>query len=173
MHMYTVSGRPVDIFDPQPEMFDIHDIAHHLSIINRWVGASFYPISVAQHSLAVCNACPPALQMNGLMHDAAEAYVGDVNRRQKTDEFRSVENRILHVICKKYGIRYAWMPSVIKHDHNVGATEAQIHTVLPEEYWDGEPIYDPMVRGIIRSCISPEQARTSFLRAFKHLGGDI
>ena len=73
----TYTGHHFDIFDPDPAKIHIEDIAHHLSLINRFNGATLFPYSVAQHSLMVSSLCPQEYKLAGLMHDAAEAYVGD------------------------------------------------------------------------------------------------
>jgi len=57
----------------------INELAHSLSQINRWTGWAAYPISVAQHSVMVSFLVRPELAMHGLLHDAHECLVGDVN----------------------------------------------------------------------------------------------
>lgn len=52
--MLTASGMVVDLLRPQGAVFGISDIAHHLSQINRYTGAARRPLSVAEHSLLVC-----------------------------------------------------------------------------------------------------------------------
>lgn len=76
MHeMITVSGKRINLLNPDLSLIDIEDIAHHLSLINRYTGATPAPYSVAQHSVYVAeySKC-----LGGLLHDAHEAYIGDV-----------------------------------------------------------------------------------------------
>ena len=61
------------------------DIGHSLSMIRRWNGASGQPFSVAEHSLhcqRLAQVMAPALgvriELLVLLHDAHEAYLGDV-----------------------------------------------------------------------------------------------
>jgi hypothetical protein len=67
-----------------PDEFDIHDIAHHLSLINRYNGATRRPYSVAEHCIILASFAefhrnlPSAACLNYLMHDAAEAYCQDI-----------------------------------------------------------------------------------------------
>lgn len=73
----TYTGQAVQLDDPQVESIRIEDIAHALSQINRYTGHTKTPYSVAQHSLLMSclDICDPLV---ALLHDAAEAYIGDV-----------------------------------------------------------------------------------------------
>lgn len=84
----TITGRVVDLAAPTPDMIDIEDIAHALANLCRYNGHVEYAYSVAQHSCLVhdvldewCGETGPAF--DGLMHDAAEAYIGDVSTPMK------------------------------------------------------------------------------------------
>lgn len=75
----TFTGKYVDPFNMQPEDLDIRDIAHHLSLINRYTGATQHGYNVAQHSVAVSrHFIDPELRMAGLLHDAAEYVLNDI-----------------------------------------------------------------------------------------------
>ncbi|WP_297105232.1 hypothetical protein [uncultured Devosia sp.] len=75
---FTASGRPFDFVDPQPDMIDARALAHQLSGEGRWSNNTFFPLSVAQHSLIVARAMPrPEWRIYGLLHDAAEAFTRD------------------------------------------------------------------------------------------------
>lgn len=83
----TNSGIKFNIEYPTVDMVDIHDIATALGMICRYNGQipSFY--SVAEHSVRVAEWLiqngHPELALEGLMHDAAEAYIGDIVRPMK------------------------------------------------------------------------------------------
>ncbi len=79
----TASGIDFDLLYPRPSMVRFTDIAHHLAQINRYCGATSLPLNVAQHSVLVANilqdmGCSAAICLRGLLHDAHEAYIGDV-----------------------------------------------------------------------------------------------
>ena len=79
----TVSGRKVDVTNPDPGSIVIEDIAWALSRMPRFSGHSipYIPYSVAQHCVQVAKDLAPhgpQIQMYGLLHDAAEAYINDL-----------------------------------------------------------------------------------------------
>lgn len=73
----TFTGKRFDLLNPTIDMICIEDIAHHLSIENRWHGATRFPISVGYHSLLVAEQARPEIKLEALLHDAAEAYYKD------------------------------------------------------------------------------------------------
>lgn len=87
--MRTVSGREVNLPVPEPEQVDLGDIVHALSMIGRYNGHTPFPqYTVAEHCVRVAlwlleREHPPAVALNGLLHDAHEAYVQDMLRPLK------------------------------------------------------------------------------------------
>lgn len=82
------SGLVIDLVDPSPESILLEDIAHGLSRICRYGGHTAGYYSVAEHSVLACrlayeDGMPASTQLNCLLHDAAEAYIGDVVRPLK------------------------------------------------------------------------------------------
>lgn len=76
--MCTVTKKLIDLSAPDPALIDRRDIAHALGQLCRYGGHTPCHYSVAEHSLYVAAALPPALRLHGLLHDAHEAYLGDV-----------------------------------------------------------------------------------------------
>jgi len=105
-----LSGRRLDLLDPSPLDVELEDIAHGLARVARWNGQTNgeYIFSVAQHSLLVeCIVsllAPESIRptrLAALMHDAPEYVIGDVISPFKAvigDEYRTVEQRLMHVI---------------------------------------------------------------------------
>lgn len=78
----TTGGRKVwPTWPADPGEIHVDDIAHALSLLNRWTGHTYRPWSVAQHALIVAEivqAMAPDLALAALHHDSAEAYLGDM-----------------------------------------------------------------------------------------------
>jgi hypothetical protein len=70
------SGARYEFEKPDPDVVNIYDIAYALAFINRALGR-FGPYSVAQHSVLGSRRIAPPFRFPFLMHDAAEAFIGD------------------------------------------------------------------------------------------------
>lgn len=82
------------------------DIAHALSNLCRFNGHCPVFYSVAQHSVRVMRAVPPAFKLQALLHDSAEAYLGDVTSGLKDllPSYKRLEMAVLGEILIKYGL---------------------------------------------------------------------
>lgn len=77
----TSGGLRFDLANPRPADVSLLDIARHLSSINRFNGATWPRVNVACHSIRVARSVQshgPRLFLLALLHDAHEAYVGDI-----------------------------------------------------------------------------------------------
>lgn len=111
----TARGNAFDLALANPAQIDIHDIAHALALINRFGGHTSRPYSVAEHSLHVCDILEdrlgvrhPAALIAALLHDAHEAYVGDMATPLKDAigaAWAAVEVRIQHQVQCRFGVR--------------------------------------------------------------------
>jgi len=86
--MVTSSGLSFSIKNTTNEMLVPRDIAHALSLMCRANGHFVHFYSVAQHSLncyheAVARDLSKRIQLGCLLHDASEAYLGDLTRPVK------------------------------------------------------------------------------------------
>ena len=105
--IHTFTGRDINPFEMKLSDIDILDIAHGLACSNRFNGQVKRPISIAQHSVYVARLCSDSpYELQGLLHDGAEAFVGDVVKWIKaTPEFitfRGIEDSIQKLIFKKF-----------------------------------------------------------------------
>jgi len=117
-HITTFTMRRVNPLALRPEDICIEDIAHHLATINRWVGAAREPINVAIHSIHVSRLLDgTGWELEGLLHDAPEAYLGDmsrwVKRHPSMQAFRDAEDRAWLVICEALSLRHE-LPKIVK-----------------------------------------------------------
>lgn len=80
----THSGLLFDLVNPDHTDVNVEDIVFGLSRQFRFNGHTKFPYSVAQHSMFVAELMPPELAAYGLLHDAHEAYMGDITSPVKS-----------------------------------------------------------------------------------------
>jgi len=163
----TQSGKQFWPLAPRVQDLDIYDIAHALAHICRYGGHCNPFYSVAQHSVHVSYLVPKEWSREGLMHDATEAYCGDMVRPLKIQmpAYREVEANIWKVIATRYNLALE-LPKEVKQADDV-ALMTERRDVMPKSLipWSVRAEPDP---GIIRP-LSPEEARYLFLRRYKQL----
>ena len=115
--MQTYTGKQFWPLDPRPEEIDILDIASALSKICRFGGHTRRFYSVAQHSCIVADILLERGYSNdvafgGLMHDSAEAYIGDIIRPLKRQEsfafYNAAESTLLGQIQQRFHLVIDW-----------------------------------------------------------------
>lgn len=111
----TVSGHYFDFVRPDLSRIEIVDIAHGLSQTCRFAGQARRFYSVAQHSVLVSLIVPPEDGFAGLMHDAAEAYIGDMTKPLKRllPDYGVVEKRAEAAVFGRFGLP-AILPASVK-----------------------------------------------------------
>lgn len=129
-YIRTFTGGKFWPLDPHVDDLNIIDIAHSLANQCRWTGHVPKHYSVAQHSVLVSQNLPPSFQLEGLLHDASEAYLSDLARPIKHAPglgtvYRKVERKLEKVIAKKYGLPSTPSPLVKEMDNILLYTEAR------------------------------------------------
>lgn len=168
----TFTGRSVVLTAPTADSIDIQDIAQGLSLQCRWVGqiGAFY--SVAQHSVLCSYMCDPGDALAGLLHDAAEAYMGDVSRPVKAlvgmDGYAACEAHLTTIILQRFGLSGRVPLSVEKADDELCLIEA--HELFPKPPEWALDVQWPLTRMRIQPWNS-WSARIEFLRRFEALTG--
>jgi len=111
-----LSGRRLDLLNPEKSDIEIEDIAHGLARVARWNGQTFGPhaFSVAEHSLFVTDIllklkpdAPVSWQLGALLHDAPEYVIGDLISPFKAAigaDYKVFELKILDAIHQRFGI---------------------------------------------------------------------
>lgn len=150
----TRSGIYIDPFNPKLEEIDIEDIAHSLSMIPRFGGHTFRHYSVAQHSIWVSTHCSPENALEGLIHDATEAYLIDIPTpiKYRLPDYKSLEEIMMKAVYEKYGLQYPVHQEVKHWDR--AALEYEWHNCVLEDK---------------AKCLSPEDAKSLFLNTFYQL----
>jgi uncharacterized protein len=189
----TFTGRQVFPTAMTPDQVCVEDIAHALSLINRFTGHTRVAYSVAQHSVLVSLICRPENALWGLLHDAAEAYMADVSRpvkqaiREITPALDLIESGIMAAVCHRFGLPLTEPEDVGRCDNDMLAHEAEMffgHQPLYEKWqhhrdkwWTGrEEEFKRQkrilqVRTVVTMLypVTAEQAEERFLARFREL----
>lgn len=120
-------GTSFDFRRPEDMTFDIVVIAHALSKMCRFTGhvSGNEIYSVAQHSVLVSRMVPPEHALDGLLHDAHEAYVGDMSAPLKVlcPDYCAIERRV-EVSCRlSFGLDATKSSAVAEADRKMFETE--------------------------------------------------
>lgn len=158
-YIETDSGILFHFMQPQPDEINIVDIAVALARLPRFNGHS--RLSVAVHSLLVADLLrhkfpsQPDLLLCGLLHDAAEAYVGDIPRPIKEhltihwpgqqytviEHIKQIEAQILEHILQNLLPGFdprrvsAWQSAIRKADDMALRYEAEQILCSPHLWW--------------------------------------
>lgn len=174
--VYTYEGREFRLLDPDPDDVSLIDVAFSLSRQCRFNGHTKLFYSVAQHSTQTGDVLfewtkSPEVALVGMLHDAAEAYTGDVPRpiKRMFDDlfpgvFSEIELGIERAIYEHFGLlgRSAGDWNLVKLvDDIMVSTEIRDLMSVPE--WR-EDLEDPLPERIVPE--PPDVARERFVRSF-------
>jgi len=171
--MQVGAGRIFYPFDPRPEEVHIDDIGTGLSRIIRYNGHSDTWVTVAQHSVQ----CEYMARKDGLsvsdrlailMHDAAEAYIGDMIRPLKCmfPEFKRVEAKVYAAIEEALSLPYLDESTIKYYDNLAWAWEKRDFFPSSRE-WP----YTPDIPDHLHTMVqwSHAHSRNVFMATFWHL----
>lgn len=170
--LQTFTGRRIDLLDPNPHDIDIVDIGHALSHECRYAGQVREFFSVAQHSVLVSEYCAAKDALWGLLHDAAEAYLGDIVKPLKVTgafrHYRTLERRMQAAVCERFALPLTEPASVRRVDKALVAIEARdLLAPLHPDWRDVECTLDISIQPE-----SPHEARQRFLDRYCELTGE-
>lgn len=161
----TFTGQLFD-FTTGNNVVQIDDIAHALANTCRYGGHCREFYSVAQHCVHASFIVPKQDALWALLHDAAEAFVGDMPRplKELLPDFRTIEKRVEREVLEPYGL-IGEMPVSVHHaDLVMLATERRdLMTYHPGEWslLDGiEPLQETITPWL------PNQAKHEFMVRF-------
>lgn len=168
--MQTFTGRAFYPLDPRPQDIDHVDIAHALSMTCRYGGHTSRFYSVAEHCVLMSYAVAPEHALWALLHDAGEAYVGDMVRPLKLSmpDYRVVEDRIMSAICQRFGIPAECPAEVKEADSRILLDErAVVLGPTPQPWSDYIEGLSPLGVGIM--AWDPEWAKVQYSRRLGEL----
>lgn len=172
----TYTGRRFWPLDPRSDEVDIEDIAVGLANQVRFRGQippkRFY--SVAQHSVIVSFFVPPELALTGLLHDASEAYLGDMSGPIKRflPEFVAAEHRCEAAVAERFGLDRLTSVAIKEVDSRILTDEAAVlfaPAVLARARECGWALKSPL--GFNLEPLRPDLACSMFLNRFAELTG--
>ena len=179
--MPSDSGKRLELLHPTPDQICLGDIATGLSLECRFGNQLPTHYSVAQHSVLVAkmmerDELPERIQAAGLMHDASEAYLGDLPGPLKVlPEFafyRNLEAAWQATILAKYGlyggaVKYA--DRIRKYDRWALYLEAHAMKKRISE-WESLQGVEVPIHHEFEHPVGHEYARVAFLRECERLG---
>lgn len=165
----TKSGRHFSFLDPRPDSIHIGDIASALSMQCRFNGHTSMFYSVAEHCVLMSLMVPREHEFQALMHDAAEAYVGDIAAPLKAllPDYKAIEACVEAAVFERFSVRMsADCRESIKH--------ADLRMLAMERNWlmghcerDWEVLAGVTPFDIHPPCWGPAEARSEFMDRFQ------
>lgn len=165
-HRITMlSGGVFDFVDFEQSTYTIADIAHNLSRICRFTGATEKHYSVAQHSTLVSLCVEPEHALSALMHDMSEGVMSDINSPLKAllPQYKAFEKRVEKFMFGRLGLPFPMHPSIKLADISVFLAENRDLRGI-ESHWAG---VDPYGKRI--TAWTAEKAKREFLKRYNEL----
>lgn len=164
----VAAGHYVDLSNPQPEMIDLESIASGLSKICRYGGQCPRFYSVAEHSVhATIMAALDGVELGTLrailLHDAAEAYIGDIVKPLKLllPEYAGLEERLEQAIAFRFNVDMTGTADIVKrYDRLMLKVEKTSMWPDDAEHWSGFGDIDDVDMDL--DYLSPEDACRRF-----------
>lgn len=144
----TYSGKRVNLLSFMECDVSLQDIAHSLANLCRFNGHTIEYYSVAQHSVLVSYLVREQHAIGGLMHDAAEAYIGDIIRPIKRISY-PLEKIEDHIKTKIIGALGRFDIDIVSDeitaaDNNALKAEANLLITKPPNSWFISGLNDKM-----------------------------
>lgn len=165
----TAGGKYFNLYQPQKSVFGAFEIAHALSNVCRFAGHTREFYSVAQHSIICSQIVPENRALEALMHDAAEAFIGDVTAplKQLLPEYRVIEELISNAIADRFNLPRQLSTEVKIADRILLATELRDLMPQDDEPWELTRNIEPLPDRI--DPMPPKMAFEAFIDRFSEL----
>jgi hypothetical protein len=162
-YIYTYSRKKIDLLNPKPMDIDINSISNGLSRICRFNGQIPVHYSVASHSLLMLQAAKTNGESNEvlkaiLMHDASEAYLGDIVKplKEVLPRYKEIEENMSNVIYRKYKVKWQKFKDIV-HKYDLGMLVLEKKIIREIDY----TVYDEYID--IKNLISFEEIEKHML----------
>lgn len=170
--MQTYTGRAFWPLDPRVDDIDALDIAHALGMICRYGGHTRRFYSVAEHCVLMSQAVAPEHALWALLHDATEAYVGDMVRplKRSMPAYAAAEEFLMATICAHFGLDYECPAEVKDADNRILVNERRALMVMPPPRpWAAVEDLDPLP--VTLRFWSPDEAAGAYFARLGELLG--
>lgn len=167
----TATGLHLDYAQPTVDQISIQDIATGLANCCRFAGQCNSYYSVAQHSVMASWIVPEGYALAALLHDAAEAYIGDIVHPLKSllIEYRAIEACLMEQIAKRFGLPRGFH----QDDHIKFADLVMLATerrdLMPDDATEWACIAGIQPISVVIEPWPPVKARATFLSRFDTL----
>lgn len=174
-YIETYTGRRFFLDTPD---FDIKDIAHALSNICRYSGHCARRYSVAEHSILVSYIMEDQSlgePFEGLMHDAHEAYIGDIASpwKQYLPDYVALEHRLESRMRSWAGLSDKISDGCKLADYTALILEARVLIPSGAKDWKMNPAVTAMADKVQDDyhimCFDYESARREFMGRYQRL----
>lgn len=170
--MGTYLGGKFFPLQPRADEVTIEDIAHGLAMTCRYGGQCNRFYSVAEHCVHVSHMVDPKYALHGLLHDSAEAYIGDMIRPLKHQPemiaFRNAEEAIELEVAAHFGL--VWTDEAKRNvkeiDNRILVDEVLQLQTNPQHYAD---VLQQNRLGLTLQCWNPAAAELMFIDRFAEL----
>jgi len=173
----TRTDKKFSLNNINPDNVCIEDIASALSKQCRYNGHIDRFYSIAQHCICVAEGLLPQLSIYGLLHDAAEAYIGDITMpvkqyllKNNSDLIYDLEENILEAIYYKFNLKCPDLPlqaKVKKQDNIWLVLEAlNMFDSIVDNWTEKYIMLDDIKDITMEKALNPDEAEKEYIKKF-------
>lgn len=171
--VWTPEGGDVffDLLSPEGFDFRIETVAHALSHLCRYTGHVNRFYSVAEHSVMVSLLVPHHLALEGLLHDASEAFLGDVSSPLKAllPDYKAIEYRVEQALATHFGLEFPYPQQIKDADKRAYLQERQEIAPCRDTLWHTEYRAARKTKAV---GLTPEEAARLFMVRYEEVSRD-